>query len=43
MEAAKIKDRDAAPNKLEKEIGGQLAKIETYKCRATVKRTAKNI
>ena len=43
VKAAEIKDRDAAPSKLKKEIGGQLAKIGTYKSRAAVKRTTKNI
>ena len=42
-EAAEVKDRDAAPSKLKKEIGGQLTQIGTYKSRATVKKTAKNI
>ena len=43
VEAAEVKDRDAAPSKLEKEIGGQPAKIGIYKSRATIKRTAKYI
>ena len=43
VEAAEIKDRDATPSKLEKEIGGQPAKIGTYKSMATIKRTTKNI
>ena len=43
IEVAEVKDRDAAPSKLKKEIGGQLTKIGIYKSRATVKRTAKNI
>ena len=38
VEIVKIKDRDAAPNKLKKEIGGQLAKIKTYKSRAIIKK-----
>ena len=43
VEVAEVKDRDTTPSKLEKEIGGQLAKIGTYKSRAAVRRTAKNI
>ena len=43
VEVVKIKDKDAAPNKLKKEMGGQLAKIKTYKSRATIKKTTKNI
>ena len=43
VKAAEIKDRDTTPSKLEKEIGGQLAKIETYRSRAAIKRTTKNI
>ena len=43
VEAAEIKNRDATPSKLKKEIGGQLTKIKTYKSRAAIKRTAENI
>ena len=43
VEAAEVKDRDTAPSKLEKEMGGQSTKIRTYKSRATIKRTTKNI
>ena len=43
VEVAEIKDRDVAPNKLKKEIAGQLAKIRIYKSRTTIKRTIKNI
>ena len=43
VEVVEIKDRDAAPSKLKKEIGGYLAEIGTYKSRATIKRTTKNI
>ena len=43
METAEIKDRDAAPSKPKKKMGGQLAKIGTYKSRAAIKRTIKNI
>ena len=43
VKAVKVKDRNTAPSKLEKEIRGQLAKIGTYKSKAAIKRTAKNI
>ena len=43
VKAVKVKNKDAAPNKLEKEIRGQLAKIEIYKSWAAIKRTIKNI
>ena len=43
VEAAETKDRDAAPSKLEEEIGGEPAKIGTYRSRAAIRKTAKNI
>ena len=43
VEAVKVKNRDTTPNKLKKEIGGQLTKIKTYKSRAAIKKTVKNI
>ena len=43
VKAVKVKDKDATSNKLKKEIRGQLTKIGTYKSKATVKKTAKNI
>ena len=43
VEVAEIKNKDAAPSKLKREIGGQLAKIGIYKNWSTIKRTVKNI
>ena len=43
VEIAEVKDKNATSSKLEKEIEGQPTKIETYKSRATIKKTAKNI
>ena len=43
VEAAKVKNKNTASSKLEKGIEGQLTKIGTYKSRATVKGTIKNI
>ena len=43
VEVAEKKDRDAAPSKLKKEIGGYLAEMGTYKSRTTIKRTTKDI
>ena len=43
VKAVKVKNKNAASSKLEKEMEGQLTKIGTYKSRATIKRTIKNI
>ena len=43
VKTAEVKNKNTTSSKLEKEIGDQLTKIKTYKSRAAIKGTAKNI
>ena len=43
VETAETKNRDATTSKLEEEMGAKLAEMGTYRSRATVRRTAKDI